>query len=180
MRHFFREGRFIQRGDRKVLQFESHDASAVLFFNESLYQISSSLGLYNFDKLEGTPYFFIYKKGGTHSVVDPEEVKHGLRRILSGDLSCVVNHDTTLGISDESIENDVFWDVNTDIVIVKGAQNLKQVCIELLMAGYERFGISRNPDLVRQLVSRSMHIPIIEKASKLNPEEDSERFFYNV
>ena len=40
-------------------------------------------------------------------------IETSLRKILQGNLDDVVNHDISLGIPDKSIENDIFWDVNS-------------------------------------------------------------------
>lgn len=167
MKYLFKEGSFKENDGKKVLKFESGDAAADIYFDKSIYEISSALSAYDFGKLEGTNYYYIFQKYG-QSKKDPLEVEESIKKILSGDWEDIVNWETiTLGIPDESIENDVFWDVNNNIIIVKGEKNLRQISIELAWIGYERLGVkNRTPELEEELIL-SRDIPLITR-TKVN------------
>lgn len=79
----------------------------------------------DFEKLSNTEYYYVYKKYGKENKIDRNVVEASLEKILNGNLNDVVNRDTTLGMSDKLIENDIFWDVNNNINFVQG-NNLKK------------------------------------------------------
>lgn len=167
MKHLFKEGHFKETNGKKVLEFESTDEATDIYFDESLYEVSSTLGLYDFGRLSNTEYYYIFKKYGKEGKIDPNIVETSLRKILQGSLNDVVNRNTSLGISDKSIENDVFWDVNNNIIFVKGKENLRQICIELAWVGYERLGFkNRTSELEKELVL-SQDIPLISRTKVL-------------
>lgn len=163
MKHLFKEGHFKKTNGKKVIEFESTDEAANIYFEQSLYEISSTLGMYDFGKLTNTEYYYIFKKYGKEDKIDPNVVETSLEKILQGNLDDVVNRDTSLGIPDESIENDIFWDVNNNIIFVKGKENVRQICIDLAWVGYERLGIkNRTIELEEELIL-SQDIPLIKK-----------------
>ncbi len=163
MKHLFKEGNFKETNGKKVIEFESTDEAANIYFEQSLYEISSTLGMYDFGKLANTEYYYIFKKYGKENKIDPNVVEISLEKILQGNLDDVVNRDTSLGIPDESIENDIFWDVNNNIIFVKGKENLRQIIIDLAWVGYERLGLkNRTSELEEELVL-SQDIPLIKK-----------------
>ena len=163
MKHLFKEGHFKETNGKKVIEFESADAAANIYFEQSLYEISSTLGMYDFGKLANTEYYYIFKKYGKEGKIDPNLVETSLEKIIHGNLDDVINRDTSLGIPDESIENDIFWDVNNNIIFVKGKENLRQIIIDLAWVGYERLGLkNRTSELEEELVL-SQDIPLIKK-----------------
>ena len=170
MKHLFKEGNFRKINDRKVLKLENIDTAADILFDESLFNISSTIDMYDLEKLDQTEYYCIFKKYGKDKRISFDEVETSLRNILSGNLNDIINDCTSLGIPDKEIENNIFWDVNNNIIIVKGIENLKQICIELLMAGYERLGVKRNPENDEYFTSIST-IPLIVKTRDLTEEK---------
>lgn len=165
MKHLFKEGHFRENDGKKVLEFESGDAAADISFGESKYEITSAISAYDFEKLEGTDYYYIFQKYG-QSKKDPLEIEESIKKTISGNWEDIVNWETlTLGCPDESIDNDVFWDVNNNIIIVKGKENLRQISIELAWIGYERLGIeNRTPELEEKLIL-SRDIPLITRTT---------------
>lgn len=163
MKHLFKEGHFKEKKGKKVLEFESTDAAANIYFDKSLYEVSSTLGLYDFGKLSNTEYYYIFKKYGEEGIIDSNIVETSLKKILQGSLNDVVNHNTSLGISDETLENDVFWDVNNNIIFVKGKENLRQICIELAWLGYERLGLKNRTSSIEKELVLSQDIPLISR-----------------
>ena len=141
MKHLFKEGHFKELNGKTVLEMESQDEAANIFFEQSRYEISSTIGMYDFGKLANTEYYYIFKKYGKENKIDPNVVETSLEKILHGNLDDVVNRDTSLGIPDQLIENDIFWDVNNNIIFVKGKENLRQICMDLVWVGYERLGL---------------------------------------
>ena len=163
MKHLFKEGHFKETNGKKVIEFESTDEAANIYFEQSLYEISSTLGMYDFGKLANTEYYYIFKKYGKEGKIDPNVVETSLEKILHGNLDDVINRDTSLGIPDGSIENDIFLDVNNNIIFVKGKENLRQIIIDLAWVGYERLGLkNRTSELEEELVL-SQDIPLIKK-----------------
>ena len=163
MKHLFKEGHFKETNGKKVIEFESVDESANIYFEQSLYEISSTLGMYDFGKLANTEYYYIFKKYGKEGKIDPNVVETSLEKILHGNLDDVVNRDTSLGIPDESIENDIFWDVNNNIIFVKGKENLRQISIDLAWVGYERLGLKNRTSELEEELILSQDIPLIKK-----------------
>ena len=82
---------------------ESTDEAANIYFDQSLYEISSTLGMYDFGKLANTEYYYIFKKYGKEDKIDPNVVETSLEKILHGNLNDVVYRDTSLGIPDKLI-----------------------------------------------------------------------------
>lgn len=163
MKHLLKEGNFKEVNGKKVLEFYSTDAAADIHFDKSLYEISGTIGMYDFGKLTDTEYYYIFKKYGKEGKIDPNLVETSLEKIIHGNLDDVINRDTSLGIPDESIENDIFWDVNNNIIFVKGKENLRQIIIDLAWVGYERLGLkNRTSELEEELVL-SQDIPLIKK-----------------
>ena len=163
MKHLFKEGHFKELNGKKVLEIESTDEAANIYFEQSLYEISSTLGMYDFGNLANTECYYIFKKYGKEDKIDPNLVETSLEKIIHGNLDDVINRDTSLGIPDESIENDIFWDVNNNIILVKGKENLRQIIIDLAWIGYERLGLkNRTSELEEELVL-SQDIPLIKK-----------------
>lgn len=163
MKHLFKEGHFKELDGEKVLEMESTDEAANIYFEQSLYEISSTLGMYDFGKLANTEYYYIFKKYGKEGKIDPNMVETSLEKILHGNLDDVVNRDTSLGIPDESIENDIFWDVNNNIIFVKGKENLRQISIDLAWVGYERLGLKNRTSELEEELILSQDIPLIKK-----------------
>ncbi|MDE5586973.1 MAG: hypothetical protein K2I72_01220, partial [Bacilli bacterium] len=107
MKHLFKEGHFKENAGKKVLVFESGDADADIYFDQSKYEISSAISAYDFGELEGTDYYYIFQKYG-QSKKDPLEVEESIKKIILRNWEDIVNWETvTLGYPDESIENDV-------------------------------------------------------------------------
>ena len=169
MKHLFKEGHYKEANGKKVLEMESTDEAANIYFEQSLYEISSTLGLYDFGKLANTEYYYIYKKYGKEGKIDPNVIEISLENILYGNLDDVVNRDASLGIPDESIENDIFWDVNNNIIFVKGKENWRQMCMDLAWVGYERLGLKNRTQELEEELILSQDIPLITKIkTKIN------------
>ena len=163
MKHLLKEGNFKEVDGKKVLEFNSNDASADIHFDKSLYEISSTLRMYDFEKLTDTEYYYIFKKYGKEGKMDSNLVQTSLRKILQGNLEDVVNCNTSLVIPDKTIENDIFWDVNNNIIIVKGKENLRLMCLELAWIGYEKIGIKNRTTGLEQELILSQNIPLITR-----------------
>lgn len=163
MKHLFKEGYFKELDGKKILEMESTDEGANIYFDQSLYEISSTLGMYDFEKLGNTEYYYVYKKYGKENKIDRNVVEASLEKILNGNLNDVVNRDTTLGMSDKLIENDIFWDVNNNIIFVKGKENLRQICVDLAWVGYERLGLKNRTSELEEELILSQDIPLIKK-----------------
>ena len=163
MKYLFKEGHFKELNGKKVLEMESTDEAANIYFEQSLYEISSTLGMYDFGKLANTEYYYIFKKYGKENKIDPNVVETSLEKILHGNLDDVVNRDTSLGISDQLIENDIFWDVNNNIIFVKEKENLRQICMDLAWVGYERLGLKNRTSELEEELILSQDIPLIKK-----------------
>ncbi len=166
MKHLFKEGKYKDNNGRKELVLETADEAANYYFDQSLYEISSTLGMYDFEKLIDTDYYYIFKRYGKEGKLDPSTVEICLKSILQGNLNDVVNRDTSLGIPDKSIENDIFWDVNNNIIFVKGKENLKQICMDLAWVGYERLGLKNRTSELEEELILSQDIPLITKIRK--------------
>ena len=82
---------------------------------------------------------------------------------MQGNLEDVVNCNTSLVIPDKTIENDIFWDVNNNIIIVKGKENLRLMCLELAWIGYEKIGIKNRTTGLEQELILSQNIPLITR-----------------
>ena len=163
MKHLLKEGNFKEVNGKKVLEFYSTDASADIHFDKSLYEISSTLGMYDFEKLIDTEYYYIFKKYGKEGKMDSNMIQISLRKILQGNLEDVVNSNTSLGILDKTIENNIFWDVNNNLIIVKGKENLRLMCLELAWIGYEKLGLKNRTTELEQELILSQNIPLITK-----------------
>ena len=170
MKNLFKEGCFVE-GDKgnKVFRIAwSGDEFADSKFMESRFDISSLILSYDFEKIDDTPYYCIYRKFGKDNDNSFNTIKESIIKILSGNREDIVNRETaTLGMPNEDFyEHTVFWDVINDFIVVKGKDNLKQMCIELLMIGYERLGIKRSDETDDYLVSCAIdnHNHLLEKA----------------
>ena len=163
MKHLLKEGNFKEVNGKKVLEFYSTDAAADIHFDKSLYEISGTIGMYDFGKLTDTEYYYIFKKYGKEGKIDCDIVETSLRKILQGNLDDVVNRDTSLGIPDKSVENHIFWDVNNNIIIAKGKENLRLMCLELVWIGYEKLGIKNRTVELEQELILSQNIPLITR-----------------
>lgn len=174
--HLFREASLKEEnGKQKLFWHWCTDTNAEADFNKSVFDIESLFDLYDYEKIEGTDYYFIYRKCGLSDlyIQDPEEVKKCIADILDGNLDNVENpNDSTLG-TPENVEHDVFWDVNNNIVIAKGEEALRVVSTDIFMSGFERLGIKRSPEVDAEYISRSSYIPIIAKIYKLDTTKDA-------
>lgn len=170
MKFLFREGNIKNIDGNDILVFDGdHDYYAEVCYHESFHNISSSLGLYDYDKLDGTDYYYIYKNRGRENVIDSNELLNSLNKILSGNLSEVVNWESlSLSLPKDKDKDDIYWDVINDVLIVRGEENLKLICKELLMNSYARFGVTRSKKIDEHFISLSTDIPIIAKVFKLN------------
>lgn len=177
MKHLFKEGKFVEEEGKKRLEIQGTDEQADKLFAKSAFYMTSLVSLYDFKKLEGTDYYYIYKEYGFTGSKrqDSKEVAKSLKKILEGNNEDVVNYENlTLGCQYEDIENDIFWDVQNNLIFVKGKENLKNMCVELTMAGYERLGVKRSEEVDEEYLSRSTDVPMIVKLFKLDPKKDAE------
>lgn len=174
MKHLFKEGNFKDVNNQKVLILENTDVTADILFFESLFLISSTIGMYDCENLEGTDYYYIFKKYGKDKKMNSSEIEKSLRKILLGNFDDVVNRDTSFGINEQEIENSIFWDVYNNIIITKGLCNLRQLSIELLMTSYERLGIKRNSDIDDYFISLATDVPLIKKISNMIGEKNKQ------
>ena len=156
----------------KVLKLYSTDPYADANFRKSKNYIYASLGEYDFDNIEDTEYYYMYKATGENKR-DGLDVEKNVLDLLYGSWDNVVNpEDLSIGHPDETIENDIFWDVNNDIIIVKGKENLYQMCVELYMYGYDKFGTKRNQEIDDYCISCALNnVSILKKAYDLTQEE---------
>ena len=176
MKNLFKEGCFLVSDDgRKVFRSAwSGDQYADSKFVESRFNISSLISAYDFEKIDDTQYYCIYKKG-LKSDISFDDINASIKKILCGNREDIVNKETTtLGLPNEDFyEHTVFWDVINDFIVVKGEENLKPMCIELLMIGYERLGIKRSQEVDDYFVSSAVNNPLLEKALKLDKNNAS-------
>lgn len=169
-KHSFKEGKFINNDGNFILRFENGwDTSVDEFFEKSVWEITGTLGLFDCEQYENTEYYYIYRKYGKNvTKYTPEEIDASLRKIFSTNFEDVDSEIFSLGIPEKEYENDVFWDVNNDIIIVKGKYYLKQLCIELVMHSYEEWKIKRNPEIDKELVTRMFDaVPMLPKIFEL-------------
>jgi hypothetical protein len=177
MQHLFKEGKFKEQDGKITLDILGIDQQADKLFYKSAFYITGVISFFDYKKLEGTDYYYIYKEYGVneHSRQDSKEVENSLKKILNGNNEDVLNYQNlTLGCGYDDIENDIFWDVNNNIIFVKGEKNLKLMCTELLMAGYERLGIKRSKEIDANYISKAIDVPIIVKAFNLDPTKEAD------
>lgn len=172
MKQLFKEGKFVVEHYMKVLKLYSTDPYAEANFRKSKNYIYSSLGEYDFDNIEDTEYYYMYKATGENSL-DGENVRKSILNLLDGNWDNVINKvDLSIGHPDETLENDIFWDVNNNIIIAKGKENIYQMCVELYMYGYEKFGTKRNQEIDDYCISTSLgDVKILRKAYDLLEED---------
>jgi hypothetical protein len=183
MKHLFREGKFVEVDGVKRLEFLGNNEEANSKFKDSAFRMTNLVSLYDFEQLKGTEYYYIYKAYGFDDAKgfvgskrqDPKEVAHSLKKILNGNNEDVINYeDLTLGCGYSEIENDIFWDVNNNIIFVKGEEALKNMCVELVMSGFERLGVKRTKESEELYLSNAIDIPMIVKLFNLDPEKFAE------
>lgn len=162
MKHLFKEGKFEFKNGCYRLQLENNDAAAHDFYFKSRYDISSTLGMYDFEPIDGTDYYVVYKNRGKEGKLKLEDILTSINKLLSGDFSDLVSETTTLGMPSEE-ENDVFWDVNNNIIIVKGKENVRKLGIELHMFNFELYGIQRSKKIDEYYISQASDIPLLDK-----------------
>ena len=115
------------------------------YSGSSYYRILDAIDRLDIQKLEGTDYYFIYQKEGELKK-DPNDIEGTLKRIIYQNSQGVhIIGETTLGLSmrpatndyfqgiNAIAENDIFWDVNNDIVIVRGKDPLQHICNTLVL-----------------------------------------------
>ena len=117
------------------------------YSGSSHYRILDAIDRLDIKRLGSTDYYFIYLSEG-ESQRNPEDISDTLERIINHIWQGInIQGETTLGISSRPTtngyfqeinavaENDIFWDVNNDVVIVKGQDALRTIC---MMLAYEQ------------------------------------------
>lgn len=133
------------------------------FFEASKERIINLYPLFDFDKLDNTDYYYIYKAfGGNETNLTKEEVEESIRNILNGNWDNVIDENyLTLGIPDKSLESDIFWDTENDIIIARGRRNLRLVAIELFIRTIP--GEKRTPENEMKHISVATDCELIRK-----------------
>jgi len=176
-KHLFKEGKFVEIGGIKRIEFYGINEEADFKFQDSVYRMSSLVGLYDYKKLEGTDYYYIYKAYGVGSPSDqngstrmnPNTVANSLKKILDGNNGDVINYeDLTLGCGFSEIENDIFWDVNNNIIFTKGEEALRDMCVYLLMRSVMSLGVERTKETEEEYISKAIDVPMIAKLYNLD------------
>ena len=148
----FLEGKIVPEG----IKWETSNPDAYQLWAEgfphdysgsSHYRILGAIDRLDIKRLGSTDYYFIYISEG-ESQRNPEDISDTLERIINHIWNGInIQGETTLGISSRPAtnnyfqginaiaENDIFWDVNNDVVIVKGQDALRTIC---MMLAYEQ------------------------------------------
>ena len=172
-----KEGEYIERDGKLILHMYGADLSICDMFQKSLFDISGADDLYNFKKLKGTDCFYIYRKYGLSDLErhNPEEVEERLKKILNGNWADVINkEDLTIGITAPSRSRTVFWDVFNNVIFVKGKDNLKRLCVDIHMAGYERLGIKRSDKTDGLYIARALNNEMLVELFELSQNQNGE------
>ena len=86
--------------------------------------------------------------------------------MLNGNTEIVANSDDlSLKIKKE---RDVFIDVNNNIIITKGKENLKAICIELLMRSYDYTNQTWNVEIEIERIKKATDTALIYKTHDLD------------
>ena len=155
-----------------MLRLYSTNELAECNYRKSISTMYNSLGEYDFGNIENTEYYYMYNATGENNL-NGEDVEKSVLNLLYGNWDNVINtEDLSIGNPDESKENDIFWDVNNNIIIAKGKENLYQICVDLYMYGYEKFGTKRTQEIDDYCISCVLNdLPILKKAYDLTQEE---------
>lgn len=153
MEQAFRRGRIIEKDGKKEMYFEPSSTATNIAFNESLEKVVSVISCYDFNKIKNKDYYYIYKSLEHGGQINPKEIEETL--------------ESTFDFFEED-ENTIFWDILNNIVVVKGKEELKQLCIELEWLGYKKYGM-KFYDEERRVGFCLSHekVPIIKKVKTL-------------
>lgn len=143
MKHLFVEGHLNQRKGQKRLDIiKREDKYSDKQIENSLDKISRLIDFYDFDNIKGTGFYYLYQEYGFgNNNQDKEEISKSLSRIIDGKREYVENT-SFLSLDLKRIRDvgDVFIDVNNNIILCNGRDNLKEMCVELLMRNYTSLG----------------------------------------
>ena len=172
MEQLYKEGKFIFEDGITKLQFDRSSVKCEFKFNRSVEKVLGLIGWYDFNKLEGADYYYLYNKEFNNNSID--EIENSLNKMLSNDFSEVIDSEHfSLAGNSYSINNTVFWDVLNDIILVKGKENLKLLCIELEWMGYAQYGMKLHTDKRKNdfIFNQQNPSTIIQKVKKLDITE---------
>lgn len=169
MEQLYKEGKFIfEKGIPKLI-FSRASIKAEVMFKRSIQDVVGVISSYDFEKLENKDYYYLYNK--KLGKINPKDIKESLNKIFSGDLNEVLDKEhLTLGVLNDEVENTIFWDVLNDVIIVKGKDNIKLLCIELEWMGYSKYGLEFHNEETRINFIMNQHNPstIIKKIKNFN------------
>ena len=171
MEQLYKEGKFIIEDGITKLQLDRANVKCEFKFNRSVEKIMGLIAWYDFNKLEDTDYYYLYNKEYNKDLTNIEE---SLKKVLSNDFSEVIDSEHfSLAGNSYSINNTVFWDVLNDIILVKGKENLKLLCIELEWMGYAQYGMRFNNDKRKNDFIFNQQNPsnIVQKVKKMDINE---------
>lgn len=165
MKHIFKQGYIREVDGVKRLKFLwSTDTYAETDFDRSFFNISRCLDLYDFEKVEELDYYYIFQKYGKENLINEEEIREAVRNLFNKNWKDVISPDDfNLGFPDKDEECDVFWDVNNDLIIVKGKENLKALVYYLYLDFFEKMGLKRFPEQDEEIVNKANDTAILTR-----------------
>lgn len=153
------------------------------YSGSSHYRILDAIGRLDIKRLGSTDYYFIYISEG-ESQRNPEDISDTLERIINHNWKDIniEGEQITLGISSRPAtndyfqginaiaENDIFWDVNNDVVIVKGQDALITIC---MMLAYEQQRNQEVPLNAALLAANAANSHLMNRCNEvIGPEEE--------
>ncbi len=171
MKHLFVEGNF---KDKELIMEPINVNFDNINLRHSSFIMSALIGLYDFDKIEGTDYYYIYQKYGMEDKKDSKVVSESLKEALKGNKNNIANWNHLSINDEESKRSDIFWDVNNNIILIKGEENLKKMCIELLMNG---FFDERTEESEKRHIEAAIDVPLIVKTQNLKVEYTHNNYY---
>ena len=153
------------------------------YSGSSHYRVLCAIDRLDIRKLGSTDYYFIYISEG-ESQRNPEDISGTLERIINHNWKDIniEGEQITLGISSRPAtndyfqgtnaiaENDIFWDVNNDVVIVKGQDALKTVC---MMLAYEQQRNQEEPLNAALLAANAANSHLMNRCNEvIGPNEE--------
>lgn len=185
-KHLFVTGKINHiKGQKRLDLIPTNDEKLNQRAKDSITEIANVVTFYDISKVKNTDYYFIFKKYGINSnYLDEETVKARVESMLNGNTEIVANsEDFSHRFSDK---NTAFIDVNNNIIITKGKENIKEVCIELLMHSYDYINQVWNVETEFEKIAMATDTALIYKTHDLDMTkqiEDTSRkpikLFYN-
>lgn len=143
MKHLFVEGNLNQRkGQPRLNLIMNDDKYTNEQIEKSLDKMSRLIDFYEFDVIDGTGFYYLYQEYGFgNNKHNKEEVFKSLSRVVEGKKDNAENISLlSLDSRERNDIGDVFIDVNNNIILCNGKDNLKEMCVELLMRNYTSLG----------------------------------------